>query len=80
MLHETSAKKRKHIFLACVDVLVPQNHLLRKIIGVIDWTFIYDLVKEKYSPDMGQVLIRCSDKDRNHSVFVWYSQHAANDP
>ncbi len=45
MLHEAPAKKREQISLACVDELVPQNDLLRKIDGVIDWIFIYDLVK-----------------------------------
>ena len=54
MLHEEPKKKREQITLACVDELVPQNHLLRKIDRVIDWSFIYDLVREKYSPDMGR--------------------------
>ena len=40
--------------MVCIDELVPQNHLLRKIDRVIDWSFIYDLVKEKYSPDLGR--------------------------
>ena len=38
----------------CMDDLVPQNHLLRLIDSAIDWSFIYDLVKEKYSPDFGR--------------------------
>ena len=54
MLHEEPKKKREQISLACVDELVPHNHLLRKIDRVIDWSFIYDLVREKYSPDMGR--------------------------
>ena len=54
MLHEEPTKKREQILLACIDELVPQNHLLRKIERVIDWSFIYDLVKEKYSPDFGR--------------------------
>lgn len=54
MLHEEPTKKREQISLVCVDELVPQNHLLRKIDYVIDWSFIYDLVKEKYSPDFGR--------------------------
>ena len=34
--------------------LVPQDHLLRIIDKAIDWTFIYDLVKDKYSHDTGR--------------------------
>ena len=51
MLHEEPTKKREQISMVCIDELVPQNHLLRKIDRIIDWSFIYDLVKEKYSPD-----------------------------
>ena len=54
MLHEESNKKREQISLVCIDELVPQQHLLRKIDRVIDWSFIYDLVKEKYSADFGR--------------------------
>ena len=54
MLHEEPTKKREQISLVCIDELVPQNHLLRKIDRVINWSFIYDLVKEKYSPDFGR--------------------------
>ena len=31
MLHEEPTKKREQISLVCIDELVPQNHLLRKI-------------------------------------------------
>ena len=54
MLHEESNKKREQISLVCIDELVPQQHLLRKIDRVIDWSFIYDMVKEKYSADFGR--------------------------
>ena len=54
MLHEEPTKKREQISMVSIDELVPQNHLLRKIDRVIDWSFIYDLVKEKYSPDFGR--------------------------
>ena len=57
MLHEETAKKREQISLVCIDELVPQNHLLRKVDRVIDWSFICDLVKEKYSPDLGRTSI-----------------------
>ena len=54
LLHEEPKKKREQFSVVCIEDLVPQNHLLRKIERVIDWSFIYDLVKEKYSPDFGR--------------------------
>ena len=38
----------------CIDDLVPEDHLLRKIENAIDWNFIYDLVEDKYSKDKGR--------------------------
>lgn len=38
----------------CVDELVPQEHLLRKIDKYIDFSFIYDLVKGLYCEDNGR--------------------------
>lgn len=35
----------------CMDDMVSQNHMLRLIDRAVDWTFIYDLVGEKYCPD-----------------------------
>ena len=40
--------------LVSIDQLVPEDHLLRKVDAAIDFNFIYDLVEEKYSPDMGR--------------------------
>ena len=40
--------------IICLDEMVPKDHLLRKIDAAIDWSFIYDLVKDKYSPDKGR--------------------------
>jgi transposase len=37
-----------------MDDLVPQDHLLRLIDKAIDWSFIYELVEEKYCPDNGR--------------------------
>lgn len=33
------------------DRIVPQNHLLRKINAVVGFSFINDLVKDRYTPD-----------------------------
>ena len=54
MLTQNQDKNRHQIQMFCMDDLVPQNHLLRLIDSAIDWSFIYDLVKEKYSPDFGR--------------------------
>ena len=36
------------------DKIVPGDHLLRKINQVVDFSFIKDLVKDKYTPDFGR--------------------------
>ena len=54
MLTQNADKKREQIQMFCMDDLVPQDHLLRLIDKSIDWSFIYDLVEEKYSPDQGR--------------------------
>lgn len=45
---------RTQIQLVCIDDLVPKEHLLRTIDKAIDWSFIYDLVKDTYSADTGR--------------------------
>ena len=35
----------------CMNDMVPQNHMLQQIDKAIDWSFIYDLVEEKYCQD-----------------------------
>lgn len=40
--------------MVCIEDLVPQDHLLRKIDRAIDFGFIYDEVKELYSSDNGR--------------------------
>ena len=36
------------------DKIVPVDHLLRKINAVVDFSFIRELVKDKYTPDFGR--------------------------
>ena len=48
MMTRDSSKNREQIQLLSLDDLVPQNHLVRKLEAAIDWSFIYDLVEEKY--------------------------------
>ena len=47
-------KRNYQIQMFSIDELVPKDHLLRKIEAAIDWSFIYDLVKDKYSEDKGR--------------------------
>ncbi len=54
MMTQNADKKREQIQMFCMDDMVPEDHLLRIIDKAIDWTFIYDLVQEKYSPDQGR--------------------------
>jgi len=54
MITKQNEKARKQIEFVCTDDLVPQDHLLRIIDKAIDWSFIYDLVRDKYSPDQGR--------------------------
>ena len=36
------------------DKIVPANHLLRKIKQVVDFSFIHDLVRDRYTPGFGR--------------------------
>src|SRR4030042_2933289 len=36
------------------DGIVPKNHLLRKINQVVDFSFVPELIKDRYSPDFGR--------------------------
>ena len=44
---------RSQIELICLEELVPQDHLVRKIESAIDFNFIYDEVKDLYG-DVGR--------------------------
>jgi transposase len=41
--------QRDQLEMISLDQLVPPNHLVRKMGAAIDFTFIYDLVKDMYS-------------------------------
>ena len=49
-----SEEKRNQIQMFCIEDLVPEDHLLRKIERSIDWNFIYELVEDKYCLDNGR--------------------------
>lgn len=54
MMTQNADKKREQIHMLCMDEMVPSHHLLRIIDKAIDWNFIYELVKDKYSKDTGR--------------------------
>ena len=47
-------ENRSQIEFFCVDEFVPQDHLLRKIDKVVDFSYIYELVKDLYCADNGR--------------------------
>jgi len=54
MMTQNADKKREQIHMLCMDEMVPSDHLLRIIDKAIDWSFIYELVEDKYSQDTGR--------------------------
>ena len=54
MLIKNTEDNRKQVSFICIEDLVPKNHMLRDIDKAIDFNFIYDLVKDKYSEDTGR--------------------------
>ena len=54
MLNHINEDNRKQLSICCIEDLVPKDHILRKIDKAIDFNFIYDLVKDKYSEDTGR--------------------------
>ena len=49
---ETKARKQSEII--CVEDLVPEDHLLRKIEAAVDFSKIYDIVGKLYSTNNGR--------------------------
>lgn len=47
-------EQRQAIEMLCTDMLVPQEHLLRKIDAAVDFTHIYELVEDLYWEDNGR--------------------------
>ena len=54
MLSKKDRNALKQIEFVCIENLVPQNHLLRAVEESIDFSFIYDEVKELYSQTQGR--------------------------
>jgi len=49
-----NGEHKGQIQMLSLDQLVPEDHLLRKIDEHVDFSFIYKLVEDKYSPDNGR--------------------------
>ena len=54
MMIKNAKDKREQIQFVSASALVPENHLLRDIERAIDFSFIYELVEDKYSKDHGR--------------------------
>lgn len=50
MMTKNSNAERDQVEIIALDQLVPQDHLVRKIEAAIDFSFIYPLVENLYSP------------------------------
>ena len=46
MLRDKETSKQKEYEIVLLDELVPQDHILRKIDGAVDFSFIHDLCKD----------------------------------
>lgn len=49
-----NVEKAKQLQVVSIDQLVPEDHILRKIDEAVDFSFIYDLVEDKYCTDNGR--------------------------
>lgn len=56
------------MMMFCMDDMIPQDHMLRLIDKVLDWTFIYDLVEDKYCMDNGRPRMALVP----HEQALWY--------
>ena len=70
MMTQNPDKKREQIVIMCMDDLVPQDHMLRKIDRALRWDFIYDLVEDKYSPDQHTAGAILCVEDKNTCYMV----------
>lgn len=54
MMTKDVDKKREQMQMFSMDDMVPPTHMLRLMDKAIDWSFIYDLVQDKYCTDNGR--------------------------
>ncbi len=81
MFHkENPDYNRNQVGFYSLDELVPKDHLLRQIDEAIDFSFIYDLVKDSYCADNGRPRFGSGHVSKNphDSMSLWHSFHASN--
>ena len=54
MLREKASSQQNEYEIVLLEELVPEDHLLRKIDKAVDFSFIHDLCKDLYSPNIGR--------------------------
>lgn len=54
MLKQGQELRRQAVEITSTEDLVPREHLLRKIDAAVDFTQLYDMVKDLYCPDNGR--------------------------
>ena len=54
MFQKNNPTRNQQVEMISLDEVVPEHHLVRKIDKHIDFTFIYDLVRDKYCSDNGR--------------------------
>lgn len=54
MLKKKAPNEKNQLVLMDMEALVPGDHMVRKISAVLDFDFVYDIVKDKYSADNGR--------------------------
>lgn len=54
MITKNTKKNIEEVTIISIGELVPENHLLRKIDKYIDFNFIYPLVEDMYSDEIGR--------------------------
>ena len=50
-------QQRNQFQMVCLDDLVPNDHILKKIETAVDFSFIHDLTRKYYSPDKGRACL-----------------------
>ena len=54
MMSKKEDQSREQVIMISLDDLVPENHLVRALDKAFDYSFIFDLVKDRYSEDTGR--------------------------
>lgn len=54
MLSENRLEKMQQMEMLCIEDLVPEDHILRDIDRALDFSFIYELVRDFYCADNGR--------------------------